>query len=450
MAPTTALFRIAARVAAAPAAVAAACTGWLGHREPPAVQRLIESVEQLGEAVAIVETSPGEATRFVHVNAAGARLFGYPAAELAGQPTARLWGALTDRDRLGWIRARMEAGAPVRLVIVLYTQTGVPLWTELGSAPIRAAGGPLHQVVTYRDVTARKQYEDALAAEKRKLHTTLAAIADAVVTAVGDGRVEFVNAAAQRLLGIELADAYGARLEDVLRLVDDGGAPIDVVAGAGLGEAARRGTGHLRTAAGALDVAYVASRVDDGEDPGVVVVLRDVTAENRISLRLSFEASHDPLTGLPNRRAFLERLEGAVDGVREHDAHHAVAFLDLDRFKVVNDRFGHATGDRLLCELARVMGRVVRGGDVIARIGGDEFGLLLADCTLENARRVVDKLRRAVDTYRIEYRGEVLGVGVSVGLVPIEVHTPSAAAALAEADAACYQAKAAGRNIVSG
>ncbi|MEA2664045.1 MAG: diguanylate cyclase, partial [Candidatus Eremiobacteraeota bacterium] len=128
----------------------------------------------------------------------------------------------------------------------------------------------------------------------------------------------------------------------------------------------------------------------------------------------------------------------------------AVLFLDLDRFKVVNDRFGHAAGDRLLREIAAVMGKVVRGGDVIGRIGGDEFALLLADCTLENARGVVDKLRQAVDAYRIQHTGEALGVGVSIGLAAIEAETASAAHALAEADAACYQAKAAGRNVVAG
>ena len=134
-------------------------------------------------------------------------------------------------------------------------------------------------------------------------------------------------------------------------------------------------------------------------------MLRDVTIENRIALRLSFEATHDPLTGLQNRRAFTERLDEAVRGARERGEHHAVGFIDLDRFKVVNDRFGHAVGDRLLHEIARVMGRVVRGGDVLARIGGDEFALLLSNCRLDDARHVAEKLRAAVDNYRIAARG---------------------------------------------
>jgi diguanylate cyclase (GGDEF)-like protein/PAS domain S-box-containing protein len=301
---------------------------------------------------------------------------------------------------------------------------------------------------TFRDVSARKQFENALAAEKRKLLTTLAAIADAVVSVLADGRVEFINAAAQRLLGVEAADARGMAVAEVIRMVDDDARPIDVVAEQ-RGEDVRRGTGHLRTAHGIIDVAYVASRVD-AETQGTVLVLRDVTIENRIALRLSFEATHDPLTGLQNRRAFTERLDEAVRGARERGEHHAVGFIDLDRFKIVNDRFGHAVGDRLLHEIARVMGRVVRGGDVLARIGGDEFALLLSNCRLDDARRVAEKLRAAVDDYRIRHGGEVLDVGVSVGLAAIEANTTSGADALAEADAACYQAKAAGRNLIVG
>jgi diguanylate cyclase (GGDEF)-like protein len=198
-----------------------------------------------------------------------------------------------------------------------------------------------------------------------------------------------------------------------------------------------------------VDVAYVASDIDD-EAAGSVIVLRDITAEKGRALQLSFEASHDALTGLENRRAFLEQLEDALLSARAHDQHHVVGFLDLDHFKVVNDHFGHATGDRLLREIGTVMGRVVRGGDVLARIGGDEFALLLSNCRLDDARYVAEKIRRAVDGYRIEYRGESLGVGVSVGLAPLEADTPSAEEALADADAACYQAKAAGRNVIVG
>jgi len=355
---------------------------------------------------------------------------------------------LTDRERIGWLRARIIDREPVRGIVALYTKGGSLVWTEMASTPVRDESDTVPHVVTFRDVTARKHFEDALAGEKRKLQTTLAAIADAVVTLLSDGRVEFVNAAAKRLLGIESDEAIGAPVGEVLELLDIDAQRIDL--GADFDpEGVRRGGGFLITKNGTVDVAFVASRIGAEED-GAVVVLRDVTTENRVALRLSFEASHDPLTGLQNRRAFLDRLEDAVRGAREHAEHHAVAFLDLDRFKAVNDRFGHSVGDRLLREIGQVMGRVVRGGDVLARIGGDEFALLLTNCRLDDARGVAEKVCAAVDAYRIEHNGAVLDVGVSVGIAPIEADTPGAAQAIAEADGACYEAKVTGRIAIAG
>lgn len=433
------------------AEIGAACDpGQASIQSSAPIERLTESVEQLADAIGIfgVSTVPGGASHFLHVNEAFTQLFGFTAAELVGRSSTAIWGPQTDGDRMEWLRSRARDRESARAVVVMYTKDGTPLWTEIATTPVRHQANAVHHVVTFRDVTSRKQFEDALASEKRKLQTTLAAIADAVITVLADGRVEFVNAAAQRLLGIELMDAYGAQLADVLRLTDGDGNAVAVEAD-GTGDGVRRGFGTLRARGGAVDVAYVASRID-ADERGTVVVLRDVTAENRVAMRLSFEASHDPLTGLHNRRAFGERLEEAVLGARERGEHHAVGFLDLDRFKIVNDRFGHAAGDRLLREIGRVMARVVRGGDVLARIGGDEFALLLANCRLDDARRVAEKMRAAVDAYRIEHEGEVLDVGISIGLAPIEADTPSGARALDEADAACYQAKAAGRNAIAG
>ncbi|HEX3465403.1 MAG TPA: diguanylate cyclase, partial [Candidatus Elarobacter sp.] len=344
------------------------------NAESASIESLTESIEHLGEAVAIVRVSgvPGSPPQFVHVNQGFVRLFGFDRADLDAATTERLFGPRTDHERLKWLRSRVEQGEPARIVVMLYGKDGSPLWTEISELPVRDPNAPGYQIATYRDVTSRKQFEDALASEKRKLQTTLASIADAVVTVLADGRVEFVNAAAERMLGIELVEAYGVHVAEVLRVEDGDGEPIDL-AGAAAHEGVRRGSGHLRTNAGTtIDVGYVASAIDD-EQHGTVIVLRDVTAETHATRKLSFEALHDPLTGLQNRRAFAERLEEAMSGARERGEHHALGFLDLDRFKVVNDRFGHAVGDRLLREIGEVMVRVVRGGDVLARIGGDEF-----------------------------------------------------------------------------
>jgi diguanylate cyclase (GGDEF)-like protein/PAS domain S-box-containing protein len=419
-------------------------------REVSALERLTESVEQFGEAISIMGTplaQDASSSVFLHVNAGFGTLFGYSQADLVGQPADLLWGPLTDTRQMTWIRSRIVESEAVRAAGVLYHKDGTPIWIELASTPIRHDNRDAHHVVTYRDVTSRKQFVDALAAEQNKLQTTLAAIADAVVTVLSDGRVEFVNEAAQKLLGVDLVDAYGQEVGDVIRLLDGDGKAIDIV-GRAAENGVYRGRGHIPTKSGPVDVAFVASWIAD--EHGTVVVLRDVTAENTLAKRLSFEALHDPLTGLQNRRAFFELLDGAVRGARERGEVHAVAFLDLDRFKVVNDQFGHATGDRLLREIGPIMGRVVRGGDVLARIGGDEFGLLLTNCRIDDARHVADKVRAAVEEYRIEHEGQYLSSGVCIGLAPIGATTRSAAEVIAAADAACYQAKAAGRNAIVG
>lgn len=418
-------------------------------RETSAIERLTETVEQLGEAIAIMATphDGGVPAHFLHVNLGFGALFGYSPSELVGRSAERLWGTLTDSRQMEWLRARVAAGEAVRAAVVFYHKDGTPVWVEVASTPVREDERDVFHVVTYRDVTSRKQFVDALAAEQHKLQTTLAAIADAVVTVLSDGRVEFVNSAAQLLLGVDLVDAYGQPVATVIRLLDDDARPIDVVAGA-TERGVYRGRGQVRVKNGVIDIAYVASRIPD--DQGTVVVLRDVTDESSLAKRLSFEASHDPLTGLQNRRAFFELLEEAVRGARERGEVHAVAFLDLDRFKLVNDQFGHAAGDRLLREVGPVMGRVVRGGDHLARIGGDEFGLLLTNCRIDDARHVADKIRAAVEDYRIEHEGQMIGIGVCIGLAPINHLTVSAASVISAADAACYKAKAAGRNAIVG
>jgi diguanylate cyclase (GGDEF)-like protein/PAS domain S-box-containing protein len=278
-----------------------------------------------------------------------------------------------------------------------------------------------------------------IAAERKKLFATLAAVPDALITLDRNGRVEYLNDAAEKLTGVSLERARKMHVSNVVQLCDGDGHSIDLPIAE---QAAHRqtGSGHLLTRGGTVDVSYVASRIETSP-PGTLIVLRDVTTEHRLALRLSFEALHDPLTGLPNRRAVLERIEDAIRGARERGEHHAVAFVDLDNFKAVNDRFGHAVGDRVLADLARVMGGAVRAVDVIARIGGDEFVMLLSNCRLADARHVTDKVRDAVLAYAVEHEAEMVPIGASIGLAPIEAATASAEDAIAAADAACYQIK---------
>jgi diguanylate cyclase (GGDEF)-like protein/PAS domain S-box-containing protein len=177
--------------------------------------------------------------------------------------------------------------------------------------------------------------------------------------------------------------------------------------------------------------------------------LTDITASHELSQQLSYDASHDALTGLANRREFELRLQRALELTQATDATHAVCFMDLDRFKVVNDTCGHVAGDELLRQLGQVLEQKVRSADVVARMGGDEFAVLLHNCALGDAVQVAENLLKAVSAYQFAWGPKSFTLGVSIGLVLVNTHFRRIAQVMNAADAACYAAKDAGRNRVT-
>jgi diguanylate cyclase (GGDEF)-like protein len=182
---------------------------------------------------------------------------------------------------------------------------------------------------------------------------------------------------------------------------------------------------------------------------GAVMVFHDVSKERRLHRALHYQASHDALTGLINRREFENRLTAAVESVRQDaGCRHALLYLDLDQFKLVNDTCGHPAGDQLLKQITGVLQSRVRSGDTLARLGGDEFGILLQSCALDQALRVAETVRQAIRDYRFVWQDGAMAVGASVGIVEITSDTPTVASVMSAADVACYSAKDQGRNRV--
>jgi diguanylate cyclase (GGDEF)-like protein len=178
-------------------------------------------------------------------------------------------------------------------------------------------------------------------------------------------------------------------------------------------------------------------------------VFHDVSKERRLHRALHYQASHDALTGLINRREFENRLTAAVEDARQNQqARHVLLYLDLDQFKLVNDTCGHPAGDLLLKQITGVIQSRVRGQDTLARLGGDEFGILLQDCSLDQALRIAENLRQGIRDYRFAWQGGVLAVGASIGIVEITHEIPTVANVMSAADVACYSAKDSGRNRV--
>jgi len=186
----------------------------------------------------------------------------------------------------------------------------------------------------------------------------------------------------------------------------------------------------------------------DGEFKGYRGVATNLTERKQANEQLSYQASHDSLTGLINRREFEREVERLLSTARRDKIEHAMCFLDLDQFKIINDTCGHIAGDELLRQLGRVLKNVVRNRDTLARLGGDEFGILMEHCTLEQSKRVADTLQQAIRNFQFSWEEQLFRVGGSIGLVAINETTPSLTEIMKQADAACYMAKDLGRNRI--
>jgi PAS domain S-box-containing protein len=301
---------------------------------------LAASIDTLADPVVVYHPPVfgEEVARFACVNGAFERLFGYATRDVSGLTEDLLYLESTQMDNVMHMRDRLALGEPVRGILELQTRESVPLWIEMTSRVVLDANDqPTYYVSTLRDISARKEFEAAVAAEKQRLSVTLKAIGDAVITALPDGRIDFINAAAQRLLNVAFAEAYGMPIRSIVDLRDDQDAPCNISLDPA-GDA--RGEGLLYGPERNTQIAFVSSPMFgiSGKPPfGYVIVLRDVTAQVRLTRRLAYEASHDSLTRLPNRRRFEEMIGGALETARHGGIVHTVAFIDLDKFKQVND-----------------------------------------------------------------------------------------------------------------
>ena len=178
---------------------------------------------------------------------------------------------------------------------------------------------------------------------------------------------------------------------------------------------------------------------------GFAIAARYLTEKNR---QLAYHSTYDPLTGLINRREFESRLDRLIQQTRSQPAIHALLYMDLDQFKLVNDSCSHAAGDELLRQVTQLLLGTIRQRDTLGRLGGDEFGLLLENCPLGKAVDIAAKLQKAMDTFRYTHGEQTFHLGASIGVVPIDENTSGIASVMSAADAACYIAKESGRNRV--
>ncbi len=288
--------------------------------------------------------------------------------------------------------------------------------------------------------------------EKERAQVTLHSIGDGVITTDNLGCIDYMNPVAEALTGWRYHQAMGLSMEAVLHLEDE-------QSGLVIPDPAQRCLSERRVIAPKTDNVLISRNGDrysiqgtaapmidaQGNSIGVVLVFKDVTDSRRMQKMMVHQATHDPLTGLVNRSEFEERLEKALQSAKDFENTHALLFLDLDQFKIVNDTAGHVAGDELLKQISSLLAGQLRGRDTLGRLGGDEFSVLLENCPLTKASKVADILISVVREFRFAWDKKTYQVGVSIGIVPITAESTTRKQLMHDADQACYVAKDKGR-----
>jgi diguanylate cyclase (GGDEF)-like protein/PAS domain S-box-containing protein len=330
------------------------------------------------------------------------------------------------------------------------------LWAMVQGQVIFDTNGRVSRVIgVSADITELKRAERALQRETEYAQVTLASISDGVIRTDNQGRIDFLNPSAEKLIGHKQSQVQGQLLSRFYQVLnaETGEIRSNVVerclAGRHVVEPADASL-FARLDGTEVSVRESAAPIfgDKGELIGAVLVITEVTQLRALQQRMTHLATHDPLTGLINRREFELRLADAITITSSSHRQFALCYLDLDEFKVVNDTCGHSVGDRMLQQLTSVLDSVIPEGGTLARLGGDEFGILLADCDLEDAEKQARMVIDAVRQYRFQWEDRVFEIAASIGIVPISGGRGNLAELLSAADSACYVAKDRGRNQI--
>lgn len=307
--------------------------------------------------------------------------------------------------------------------------------------------------ITLYDITQRKAMENALGDKHELLQVTLQSIGDAVITTDAEGRVQWLNPVAERMTHWSTQTAEGKPLEQLFRLVqgDSQQAVICPVSTCLQQGTVVKLSDHIQLISRTGERFKIQSsaspiRRESGEILGAVLTIHDLTEQHRLAQEIDHQATHDALTGLSNRDEFEVRLRRVLAHSGEHHSLHALLYIDLDQFKLVNDTCGHAVGDLLLQRVSKLLAQSMRPQDTLARLGGDEFGVILEHCSMDQAQGVSQQICDRMEGYRFHHDGRRFRVGTSIGLVLIDQRWSSTAAIMQAADTACYAAKEAGRN----
>ncbi len=382
------------------------------------------------------------------------QLLGVPASAVVGRPLADLVSA-DYRELVAEYVTQALAGqtTPDRFEVEFADSHGQVSRVELTGRLIEYSGGPA-MLYTTAEMIVEGPSRPAVVGGRAQ--ATIDSLTAGLLTTDALGRVDYLNLAAEQLLGHALEDVVGQPFPDVVAIVDEperkpisdpvrqclsSGAPVS------LGRRAML-LSRKDNVEHSIEVSVAPLRDNAEQLTGTVVLLQDVTEQRGLARQMSYQASHDALTGLVNRREFERRLQESIDTAHSGSGTHVLCYLDLDRFKAVNDTSGHSAGDNMLREVAALLKDAVRDSDTVARIGGDEFALLLVGCPLEKANQIADDVVAAVRDYRFVWKDKIFSIGVSIGLIEVGRESGALEDVLSAADSACYVAKSTGAGRV--
>jgi len=332
---------------------------------------------------------------------------------------------------------------------------GELFWCDSTIVPFLDDRGDTYQFIAIRtDITARKTVEENLLQAKERAQVILDSVGDAVISIDRDLNIDYMNPVAGRLAGLELQQVQArGNLLDTFDIVDEREHKPEAFRVSNCVEKGHREILSTHTLVNRLDgrefsVEIIIAPTHDSQHviTGAVLAMHDMTEIRGMARKISHQANHDALTGLSNRNEFERILRALLHKSVEEGVDHVLCYIDLDHFKVVNDTCGHVSGDELLRQLAEILRTQIRDRDLLARIGGDEFAVLLGECPMERAEEIARNICRRVREFRFAWEDKVFQIGASIGLAVIDADSVDAVTVMRHADTACYMAKDKGRN----
>lgn len=305
------------------------------------------------------------------------------------------------------------------------------------------------ELYTTIDIALYKHKVDkTLKRQERRFSAILHSIADGIIATDNEKKIQFLNPVAEEITGWKEAEAQSRYIENLITIIDENTNNIIQLPSIDT-PASKKAIFYFKDTVvknrnnETIPVEGTIASIRDSNDhvEGQVIAIRDVTQLREMSNKISYQASHDALTGLFNREAFSQSLKAMISSAKKENRQHALIYLDLDQFKLINDTIGHAAGDELLLETTAIIKSVFRSSDICARLGGDEFGVLLSDTDQETAYIIAQRLHSRLSERRLIWEKTAFNIHSSIGLVTIDSESEDIHSVLAAADDACYIAK---------